>query len=779
MEPMLKSDQNSSSTSSSPDPIDMTTMMVVKRNGKLEPVSFDKITKRINNLSNDLSNVDSIAVSQKVVAGLFHRVETHQLDDLASEISAYMTTTHPEYSTLAARISVSNLHKMTDDGMQPILEFLNDSTREFIEKNMDKINSEIDYQKDFEYDFFGYKTLLKSYLLKDPETKKTVERPQTLLMRISAAIHAYDEDIEACIESYKYMSEGFFTHATPTMFNAGTKFNQLASCFLMTIKSDSIEGIFSTVKDCALISKSAGGIGISISNVRSRGSSIKSTNGESSGIVPMCQVFNNTARYVDQGGGKRKGAFAVYLEPSHPDIEEFLELKKNHGKDELRARDLFYGLWISDLFMKRVEANEEWSLFCPSKCPDLIELYGEEYEKKYVEYENLGLHVKKISAQKLWFQILDSQMETGTPYMLYKDSANKKSNQKNLGTIKCSNLCTEIIEYSDENETAVCNLASIALPKFVENGKFNFEKLGKVVEVVTGNLNKVIDQNLYPLETTFVSNNKHRPIGIGVQGLADVFLMLHIPFECEEAQKLNSEIFEVIYYHSLKKSCMLAKKNGPYESFGGSPASHGILQFDMWENKETSKDLNFDWAQMKSDIIKFGLRNSLLVAPMPTASTSQILGNNECFEPITSNIYLRRVLAGEFPIVNKHLICFLKNKGHWNPTVSNEIIKNKGSVQSLDCLTDYDKQVFKTVWEVKMKSVIDMAAERGRFIDQSQSMNLFMDYPTHKRLSSMHFYAWKKGLKTGMYYLRTKPAADALQVTVCSRENKDCAACSA
>lgn len=779
---MLKPDQNSRSTSSSPDPteqIDMTTMMVVKRNGKLEPVSFDKITRRIVNLSKDLYNVDAIAVSQKVVAGLFHQVDTHKLDDLASEISAYLTTTHPEYSTLAARISVSNLHKMTDEGMGPILNFLNDNTREFIEKNIEKINSEIDYQKDFDYDFFGYKTLLKSYLLKDPETKKTVERPQTLLMRISAAIHAYDGDVDACLESYKYMSNGFFTHATPTMFNAGTKFHQLASCFLMTMKEDSIEGIFSTVKDCALISKSAGGIGISISNIRSRGASINSTNGESSGITPMLQVLNYTARYVDQGGGKRKGAFAAYLEPSHPDIEEFLELKKNHGKEELRARDLFYGLWISDLFMKRVEANEEWSLFCPSKCPDLIELYGEEYEKRYIEYESMNLQVRKISAQKLWFQILDSQMETGTPYMLYKDSANKKSNQKNLGTIKCSNLCTEIIEYSDENETAVCNLASIALPKFVQNGKFNFEELGKVVEIVTGNLNKVIDQNLYPLETTKVSNNRHRPIGIGVQGLADVFLMLHIPFECDQAQKLNSEIFETIYYHSLKKSCILAQKFGPYDSFGGSPASQGILQFDMWENKETSKDLNLDWANLKSDIVKFGIRNSLLVAPMPTASTSQILGNNECFEPITSNIYLRRVLAGEFPVVNKHLICFLKKKGSWNPEVANEIIKNKGSVQTLDCLSEYDKQVFKTVWEVKMKSVIDMAAERGRFIDQSQSMNLFMDYPTHKRLSSMHFYAWKKGLKTGMYYLRTKPATDALQVTVCSRDNKDCAACSA
>lgn len=776
---MFNSDQNSRSNVSSPDVPDMTTMMVVKRNGNEEPVSFDKITKRINNLSKDLTNVDSIIVSQKVVAGLFHKVETHQLDDLASEISAYMTTSHPEYSILAARISVSNLHKMTDRGMQPILGLLNDCTRNFIEKNIETINSSIDYNKDFEYDFFGYKTLLKSYLLKDPNTKKTIERPQTLLMRVSASIHAWDEDLDACLESYKYMSDGYFTHATPTMFNAGTNFNQLASCFLMTVKSDSIEGIFSTVKDCALISKSAGGIGISISNVRSRGSTIKSTNGESSGILPMCQVFNHTARYVDQGGGKRKGAFAVYLEPSHPDIEEFLELKKNHGKDELRARDLFYGLWISDLFMKRVEANEDWSLFCPSKCPDLIELYGEEYERKYIEYESKNMQTKTISAQKLWFQILDSQMETGTPYMLYKDSANRKSNQKNLGTIKCSNLCTEIIEYSDENETAVCNLASIALSKFVSGKKFDFEKLGNVVEVVTGNLNKVIDQNFYPLETTKVSNNKHRPIGIGVQGLADVFFELHIPFESPEAQKLNSEIFECIYYYALKKSCSLAKKYGPYESFGGSPASQGILQFDMWENKETSKDLGFDWDTLRSDIIKFGIRNSLLLAPMPTASTSQILGNNECFEPITTNIYLRRVLAGEFPVVNKHLIKFLKEKGFWNSKVSNEIIKNKGSVKSLDCLSDYDKQVFKTVWEIKMKSVIDMAAERGRFIDQSQSMNLFMDYPTHKKLSGMHFYAWKKGLKTGMYYLRTKPASDALQVTVCDKETRECTSCSA
>ena len=773
----IDSDQISLSSSSSYK--DMTTMMVCKRSDELEPVSFDKIIKRIANLSNDLENVDPIVVAQKVVAGLFHGVKTSQLDDLAAEVAAYMTTIHPEYSALAARISVSNLHKMTSPGIECIFQFLNDKTLAFMKKHKERIESEIMFEKDFEYDFFGYKTLSKSYLLKDMETKDIIERIQTMLMRISCAIHCESDNIDLCIETYKYMSSGYFTHATPTMFNAGTKFHQLASCFLMTVKDDSIDGIFGTIKDCALISKSSGGIGVSISNVRSKGSNIKSTNGVSSGIVPMCQVFNNTARYVDQGGGKRKGAIAMYLETSHPDIEEFLDLKKNHGKDEMRARDLFYGLWISDLFMKRVEGDKDWSLFCPSKCPDLIELYGDEYEKRYEYYEENGYAVKTVSAQKLWFAILDSQMETGTPYMLYKDAANEKSNQKNLGTIKCSNLCTEIIEYSDENETAVCNLASIALPKFVVDGKFDFEKLGAVVEVVTRNLNNVIDENLYPLDTTKVSNNKHRPIGIGVQGLADVFLKLHVPFESDIAKKINSEIFECIYYYSLQQSCKLAEKNGSYESYEGSPVSKGILQFDMWEDKTTSKDLALDWHGLRQKIAKHGLRNSLLIAPMPTASTSQILGNTECFEPITSNIYLRRVLAGEFPVVNKYLIKHLKSIDHWNPQVADQIIHDKGSVQNLTCLSDYDKDVYKTVWEIKMKSVIDMAADRGRFIDQSQSMNLFMDYPTHKRLSSMHFYAWKKGLKTGMYYLRTKPAADALQVTVCNRDNKDCASCSA
>lgn len=768
-----------SPTSSEASLTDMTSMMVTKRNGKLVPVSFDKITNRIKTVCSDLENVDPIVVSQKVVAGLYHGVKTSELDDLTSETAAYMTTIHPEYSILAARIAVSNLKKMTSGSVECIFEYLNETTKKFMEENIEKLNNSLIFDNDYKYDYFGYKTISKSYLLRNTETKEIIERPQILLMRVSAAIHARKKDLDLCLETYKYMSEGYFTHATPTMFNAGTKFQQLASCFLMTVKDDSIEGIFSTIKDCALISKSAGGIGVSISNVRSKGSIIHSSNGVSSGITPMCQVFNNTARYVDQGGGKRKGAIAMYIEPSHPDIEEFLELRKNHGKDELRARDLFYALWIPDLFMKRVENNADWSLFCPYTCPDLNDLYGDEYEKKYCEYESKNLQVRKISAQKLWFQILDAQMETGTPYMLYKDSANKKSNQKNLGTIKCSNLCTEIMEYSSSEETAVCNLASIALPKFLKDSKMDYEELGKVVRIVTRNLNNIIDENRYPLESTKTSNFSHRPIGLGVQGLADVFLTLHIPFESDEAKKINKEIFECIYYNALFQSCEMAKVDGPYKSFGGSPASQGILQFDMWDTCEFSETLNYDWAALKSEIVKYGLRNSLLVAPMPTASTSQILGNTECFEPITSNIYLRRVLSGEFPVVNKFLIKYLKKIGHWNSNVSETIVKDKGSVQNLDCLSDYDKEVFKTVWEIKMKSVIDMAADRGRFIDQSQSMNLFMDYPTHKRLSSMHFYAWKKGLKTGMYYLRTKPATDALQVTVCNMKNKECASCSA
>lgn len=771
--------RESSPTSLDSSLCDMHSMTVTKRDGKLSPVSFDKITTRIKNLSEDLENVDPIVVSQKVVAGLYNGVKTSKLDDLASETAAYMTTSHPDYSILAARIAVSNLHKMTLPGMEAVFKHLNDITKNFIEGNLEKINKTLKFDNDFKYDYFGYKTLSKSYLLRSNETKDIIERPQVLLMRIAAAIHARTNNLDFCIETYEYMSNGYFTHATPTMFNAGTNFQQLASCFLMTIKDDSIDGIFSTIKDCAMISKSAGGIGVYISNVRASGSVINSTNGVSSGIVPMCQVINNTARYVDQGGGKRKGAIAVYLEPSHPDIEQFLELRKNHGKDELRARDLFYALWIPDLFMKRVENDEEWSLFCPSKCPKLNDSYGEEYERLYMEYEEKKLYVRKISAQKLWFQILDAQMETGTPYMLYKDAANKKSNQKNLGTIRCSNLCTEIMEYSSSEETAVCNLASIALPKFVKNNSLDYEELGKVVRIVTRNLNLIIDENMYPIETTKKSNYSHRPIGIGVQGLADVFLILHIPFDCPQARSINNDIFECIYYNALVQSCEMAKVDGPYKSFGGSPASQGILQFDMWDSFELSKNLNYDWNALKSEIVKYGLRNSLLLAPMPTASTSQILGNTECFEPITSNIYLRRVLSGEFPVVNKHLIKYLKKIGHWNDETSENIVKNKGSVKNLNCLSDYDKEVFRTVWEIKMKSVIDMAADRGRFIDQSQSMNLFMDYPTHKRLSSMHFYAWKSGLKTGMYYLRTKPATDALQVTVCNRNNKDCQSCGA
>jgi len=757
------------------------TMMVTKRNGKLVAVSFDKIIARISKLCFKLENVDPIIISQKVVAGLYHGVKTSKLDELAAETAAYMSTVHPEYSRLAARIAVSNMHKMTNSCISSIFEFLNVQTREFMEEFKDVINEELgDYKKDFNYDYFGYRTLSKSYLLRDKVTDAILERPQCMLMRISCAIHAKQKNIDLCLETYNYMSNGYFTHATPTMFNAGTKSQQLASCFLNVMKDDSIDGIFSTIRDFALISKSSGGIGSSISNIRCKGSKINSSNGTSSGIVPMCRVINNTATYVDQGGGKRKGAIALYLEPWHGDIEDFLELRKNHGNEEMRARDLFYALWIPDLFMKRVENNEEWSLFCPSKCPDLPNLVGKEFDEKYELYESQGIYVKKIPAQKLWFQILDSQMETGTPYMLYKDAANLKSNQKNLGTIKCSNLCTEIIEYSDSNETAVCNLASIALPKFAnEDGSFNFKELGKVVQIVTRNLNIIIDENLYPLESTYVSNNRHRPIGLGVQGLADLFMMMHIPFESDSAKKLNSEIFECIYYNALIMSCKLSKLHGPYETFKGSPASMGILQFDMWEDSSTSEDLNYDWTTLKSNIQESGLRNSLLVAPMPTASTAQILGNSECFEPITSNLYVRRVLSGEFPVVNKYLVNYLKKIDKWNVDTCQKIIENKGSVQDLEFLDDNAKEVFKTVWEIKMKNVIDMAADRGKFIDQSQSMNLFMDYPTHKRLSSMHFYAWKRGLKTGMYYLRTKPATDALQVTVSPSSISGCESCSA
>ncbi len=760
---------------------EMTTMMVLKRDGRHEPVSFDKITVRIEKLKNlnvVLENVDSILIAQKVVAGLRHGVKTSELDDLASECSEYMSTIHPEYSVLASRIAISNMHKSTVGSMSSIVNLLNPVVLEFVKTHMDVMDKEIgDCEKDYNYSYIGFKTLKKSYLMKDPKTDQCLERMQVMLMRISATFHSISGgNIDECLKSYRLMSEGYFTHATPTMFNAGTNFQQLASCFLLTVKSDSIEGIADTWKRCALISKSAGGIGVSITNVRCNGSKIHSSNGHSRGIVPMARVFNEIAAYVDQGGGKRKGAFALYIEPWHGDIEEFLDLKKNRGKEELRARDLFYGLWIPDLFMKRVESNSDWSLFCPEKCKDLADLYGLEFEERYLYYETNGYAIKKVAAQSIWTAIIDSQIETGTPYMLYKDACNEKSNQKNLGTIKNSNLCTEIVEYSDPDEIAVCNLASIALPKFYNNGVFDFDKLGEVVKVVTNNLNNVIDCSSYPLEETKHSNSKHRPIGLGVQGLADLFFEFNIPFDSDEARKLNRDIFEHIYYYALKTSCELSKKHGSYSSFKGSPASKGILQFDMW-GVEPSNSL--DWTQLKSDIIKYGLRNSLLVAPMPTASTAQILGNTECFEPITSNMYTRRVLSGEFTVVNKYLIKYLQSIGMWNSQVRDEIIKKNGSVQSLTFMSDEAKKVFRTVWEMKMKSIIDMAADRGAFIDQSQSMNLFMETPSHQKITSMHFYGWKKGLKTGMYYLRTRPASDAIKVT-CSLKNRgDCEACSA
>ncbi len=751
-------------------------MLVVKRDASEELVSFDKITARISQLCYGLSAVDPVLVAQKVVAGIYNRVQTSALDDLAAETAAYMTITHPQYSRLAARISVSNLHKMTSDRMDVIFPFLNECTIEFIKKHDDEIHSALNFQRDFEYDYFGVKTLMKSYLLRDHKSGKLVERIQTMLMRVSCGIHAPKNDLKRCLETYELLSMKYFTHATPTMFNAGTPFPQLASCFLLTMIEDSIEGIFDTLKRCALISKYAGGIGISVSNIRAKGSVIRGTNGTSNGLTPLARVYDAVARYVDQGGGRRKGSIAFYMEPHHADIYDFLELKRNTGKEELRARDLFYALWISDLFMKRVEADETWSLFCPNDCPDLVDLWGEAYEARYKEYETRGLARKQIRAQDLWKVILESQVETGTPYILYKDAVNRKSNHQHLGTIRCSNLCTEIVEFSSANEVAVCNLASIALPKCVEDDKFNYNKLREIVHVVTYNLNSVIDANFYPVPEARRSNMMHRPIGIGVQGLADVFIMLKLPFASEQAKDINKLIFETIYFAALEASCALSKQDGPYDSWENSPTHKGILQFDMWN--VTPSEM-WDWNTLRDDIRRHGLRNSLLVAPMPTASTAQILGNNECFEPYTSNIYNRRVLAGEFAVVNNHLIHELELRNLWTPEVRRRIIQNNGSVQSIEEIPSEVRELFKTTWELKMRDVIDMAADRGAFIDQSQSMNLFLRDPSKAKLGSMHMYTWKKGLKTGMYYLRTQAAADAIQVTVCSRTDAECTSCSA
>ncbi len=757
-------------------------MFVIKRNGKRESVKFDKVTARIEKLSYSLSPlIDPIDVAKKVVEGIYDGVPTTELDNLAAETAASLTTKHPDYALLASRIAVSNLHKNTIKSFSETMELLYNYTDkgtgkrtpliaedvyEIIVKNAELLDSTIIYDRDFAFDYFGFKTIEKSYLFRIDG--KVAERPQHMYMRVALGIHK--DDINSVIETYNLMSERWFTHATPTLFNAGTPKPQMSSCFLLTMKEDSIDGIYDTLKQTAKISQSAGGIGLAIHNVRATGSYIGGTNGTSNGIIPMLRVFNDTARYVDQGGGKRKGAFAIYLEPWHADIFGFLDLRKNHGKEEMRARDLFYALWICDLFMKRVEENGEWSLFCPNEAPGLSECWGDEFEALYTKYEAEGKARQTIKAQDLWFAIMESQIETGTPYMLYKDAANRKSNQQNLGTIKSSNLCTEIMEYTSPDEVAVCNLASLALPRFVIEGKFDHKKLYDVTYQATINLNKIIDNNYYPVDEAKNSNMRHRPIGLGVQGLADVFILLRMPFESDSAKQLNKDIFETIYFAALTASKDLAKKEGAYETFKGSPVSKGIFQFDMWG---VSPSENWNWSALKEEVITHGVRNSLLVAPMPTASTSQILGNNECFEPYTSNIYTRRVLSGEFVVVNKHLLKDLVQLGLWTNDMKNKIIAANGSVQNIVGIPDNIKELYKTVWEIKQRNLIDMAADRGAFICQSQSLNLFVDSPSSSKLTSMHFYAWKKGLKTGMYYLRSQAATQAVQFTIEKQGNND------
>ncbi len=753
-------------------------MFVVKRDGRKEPVMFDKITARIRKLCYGLNDlVDPVKVAMRVIEGLYDGVTTSELDNLAAEIAATMTTSHPDYAKLAARISVSNLHKNTkksfSETMKDLYEYVNPRTgkkapllsKEVYQVVLDhaaELDSTIIYNRDFGYDYFGFKTLERSYLLK--LNGKIVERPQHMLMRVAVGIHL--DDLEAVRETYELMSKKYFTHATPTLFNSGTPKPQMSSCFLLTMKEDSIDGIYDTLKQTAKISQSAGGIGLSVHNVRATGSYIAGTNGTSNGLVPMLRVFNDTARYVDQGGGKRKGSFAIYLEPWHADIFDFLELKKNHGKEEMRARDLFYALWIPDLFMKRVEADGQWTLMCPNECPGLFTTHGDEFEALYLQYEEAGKGRKTIRARDLWEKILESQIETGTPYMLYKDAANRKSNQKNLGTIRSSNLCTEIIEYTAPDEIAVCNLASIALPMFVKNGEFDHKELYRVTRRVTKNLNRVIDRNFYPVKEAENSNMRHRPVGLGVQGLADTFILLRLPFTSDAAKKLNQEIFETLYYAAVTASMELAKEEGPYSTYEGSPISEGQFQFNLWGVRDEELSGRWDWGKLRKQVKKHGVRNSLLVAPMPTASTSQILGNNECFEPYTSNIYTRRVLSGEFIVVNKHLLEDLVNLGLWNEELKQELMRANGSVQHIEGIPEEIKELYKTVWELSMKDIIDMSRQRGYFIDQSQSLNLFMENANFAKLTSMHFYAWKSGLKTGMYYLRTKAAVDAIKFTL-------------
>ena len=757
-------------------------MLVIKRDGRKESVKFDKITARIEKLSYGLNTefVKTIEIAKKVIDGLYDGVSTQELDELASETAATLTTKHPDFATLAARIAVSNLHKTTSKSfsstMKRLYTYVNPKTGEnasllskevygVINKNAALLDSSIIYDRDFSYDYFGFKTLEKSYLLR--LDGKVVERPQHMLMRVAIGIHM--DDMDSVLETYNLLSEKWFTHATPTLFNAGTPKPQLSSCFLLTMKEDSIDGIYDTLKQCAKISQSAGGIGLSIHNVRATGSYIKGTNGVSNGIIPMLRNFDMTARYVDQGGGKRKGSFAIYLEPWHSDIFEFLQLKKNHGKEELRARDLFYAMWIPDLFMKRVESNSDWSLFSPDEAKDLHETYGEDFEKLYEKFEKEGKARKTVKAQDLWFEILEAQIETGNPYILYKDACNIKSNQKNLGTIKSSNLCTEIVEYTSPDEVAVCNLASIALNKFVKDDMtYDHKKLYEITKVITRNLNKVIDVNYYPVEEARNSNMRHRPIGIGVQGLADTFILMRHAFDSPEAKKLNEEIFETIYFGAMEASMEIAKEEGTYKTYEGSPVSKGIFQFDMWGIAPSSK--RWDWIKLKREVKKHGVRNSLLLAPMPTASTSQILGNNECFEPYTSNIYTRRVLSGEFIVVNKHLLKDLIKLNLWNESMKDRLMEANGSIQGIKEIPDDIKLLYRTVWEVSQKSIIDMAADRGAYICQSQSMNIHMQDANFGKLTSMHFHAWKKGLKTGLYYLRTKAAADAIKFTIVKDE---------
>jgi len=759
-------------------------MQVIKRSGSREAVSFDKITARVKKLCYGLNStyVEPIDIAKKVIQGLYDGVTTTELDNLAAETAASMTTSHPDYAMLAARISISNLHKNTNKSFSSTMEALfnyidpktgdkagliSELAMDTIKKNADRLDSAIIYDRDYSFDFFGFKTLERSYLMR--MDGKVVERPQHLLMRAAVGIHG--EDIDAAIETYNLMSEKYFIHATPTLFNASTPKPQLSSCFLLSMTEDSISGIFETLTRCSKISQSAGGIGLSIHNVRAKGSYIKGTGGTSNGIVPMLKVFNDTARYVDQGGGKRKGAFAIYLEPWHADIFDFLDLKKNHGKEEMRARDLFYAMWISDLFMERVKAGGDWSLFCPNEAPGLHDCYGGEFEALYHKYEAEGKARKTIKAQDLWFAILESQIETGTPYILYKDAANKKSNQKNLGTIKSSNLCTEIMEYTSPDEVAVCNLASLSLPKYVKTDTktFDFEKLHEVTRVVTRNLNKIIDVNYYPVKEAENSNFRHRPIGLGVQGLADAFMMMRMPFDSEEAKQMNKDIFETIYHAAVTESNAQAQKEGAYSTFEGSPASEGILQFDMWDVKPSDR---YDWDGLKEEIKSTGLRNSLLLAPMPTASTSQILGNNECFEPYTSNIYTRRTLSGEYIIMNKHLLKDLIGLGLWNDELKQQLMAENGSIQNIDGIPADLKNMYKTVYEISQKVIIDQAADRGAYVCQSQSLNLFVENATFSKLSSMHFYGWQKGLKTGMYYLRSKAAVDPIKFTLDNKHQR-------